>query len=35
MTAAEMDKFNTDPQAYIKAQAEMLNASRPPTGSPI
>jgi hypothetical protein len=25
MSAAEMQKFNSDPQAYIKAQAEMLN----------
>ncbi len=29
LTGAEMDKFNSDPQAYIKAQAEMLNALAP------
>ena len=34
MTAAEWDKFNTDPQAYIKAQAEMLNALAPADWQP-
>jgi len=34
MTAAEMDKFNSDPQAYIKAQAEMLNALPPSDWQP-
>lgn len=29
MPAAEMEKFNRDPQAYIEAQAEMLNALAP------
>jgi hypothetical protein len=31
LTAAEMDQFNADPQAYIKAQADMLNGL-PPSG---
>ena len=34
MTAAEWDKFNSDPQAYIKAQAEMLNALAPADWQP-
>ena len=34
MTAADWDKFNTDPQAYIKAQAEMLNALAPADWQP-
>ena len=34
MTTAEWDKFNTDPQAYIKAQAEMLNALAPADWQP-
>jgi heat shock protein HslJ len=34
MTAAEMDKFNSDPQAYIQAQAEMLNALPPSDWQP-
>ena len=34
MSAAEMDKFNSDPQAYIKAQAEMLNALSPSDWQP-
>ena len=34
MSAAEMDKFNSDPQAYIKAQAEMLNALSPADWQP-
>jgi heat shock protein HslJ len=34
LTGAEMDKFNSDPQAYIKAQAEMLNALAPTDWQP-
>ena len=34
MTTAEWDKFNSDPQAYIKAQAEMLNALAPADWQP-
>ena len=34
LTAAEMDKFNSDPQAYIEAQAEMLNALSPADWQP-
>jgi heat shock protein HslJ len=34
LTGAEMDKFNSDPQAYIKAQAEMLNALPPSDWQP-
>jgi heat shock protein HslJ len=34
LTGAEMDKFNSDPQAYIKAQAEMLNALAPADWQP-
>ena len=29
-----MEKFNSDPQAYIKAQAEMLNALPPADWQP-
>ena len=34
MTTADWDKFNTDPQGYIKAQAEMLNALAPADWQP-
>ena len=34
MPAAEMEKFNSDPQAYMKAQAEMLNALPPSDWQP-
>jgi heat shock protein HslJ len=34
LTGAEMDKFNSDPQGYIKAQAEMLNALAPADWQP-
>jgi heat shock protein HslJ len=34
LTAAEMDEFNADPQAYIQAQAEMLNALPPSDWQP-
>ena len=34
MTTADWDKFNSDPQAYIKAQAEMLNALAPADWQP-
>jgi len=34
MSAAEMQKFNNDPQAYIKAQAGMLNALPPADWQP-
>ena len=34
LTTADWDKFNSDPQAYIKAQAEMLNALAPADWQP-
>ena len=34
LTGAEMDKFNSDPQAYIKSQAETLNALAPADWQP-
>jgi heat shock protein HslJ len=34
LTSAEWDKFNSDPQAYITAQAEMLNALAPADWQP-
>jgi heat shock protein HslJ len=34
LSAAEMEKFNADPQAYIEAQAEMLNALPPADWQP-
>jgi heat shock protein HslJ len=34
LTAAEMDEFNSDPQAYIEAQAEMLNTLAPSDWQP-
>ncbi|MGE5603578.1 MAG: META domain-containing protein [Nitrososphaerales archaeon] len=34
MSAAEMEKFNADPQAYIKTQADMLNALSPTEWQP-
>jgi hypothetical protein len=34
MSAEEMNKFNSDPQAYIEAQAEMLNSLSPAEWQP-
>jgi heat shock protein HslJ len=34
LTAAELDQFNADPQAYIQAQAETLNALPPSDWQP-